>query len=89
MKFTSIAALFAAAILLFSSPALSSSSGYEEALKNSSGLYEQGRFQEAIPCAKQAIAIAEQEIGVDDAAFAGLLDKLAVLYEAEMHYAKA
>mgnify|MGYP006165736359 CR=1 FL=1 len=89
IKFTSIAALFAAAILLFSSPALSSSSGYEEALKNSSGLYEQGRFQEAIPCAKQAIAIAEQEIGVDDAAFAGLLDKLAVLYEAEMHYAKA
>ena len=89
MKFTSIGALFTAAILLFSSPALSSCTGYKEALKSSSALYEQGRFQEAIPFAKKAISIAEQKIGADDTAFAGPLDKRAALYEAEMHYAKA
>ena len=83
------AALFGAAILLFSSPSFAASTSFQEALKSSSELYEQGRFQEAIPHAKQALTIAEQEIGTDDVAFAALLDNLAALYEAEMRYAKA
>ena len=89
MNFSRFAALFTAAILLFSSPAFANSTSYEDALKSSSELYEQGRFQEAIPYAKRALAIAEQEIGTDDAVFAELLDNLAALYEAEMNYSRA
>jgi tetratricopeptide (TPR) repeat protein len=83
------AALFTAAFLLLSSAAFAASTSYEDELRSSSELYEQGRFQEAIPHAKKALALAEQEIGTDDVAFAGLLDNLAALYEAEMHYTQA
>ncbi len=89
MNISRFAVLFAAAILLFSSPAFASSTSFGDALKSSSELYEQGRFQEAIPYAKEALAIAEREIGADHVAFAGLLDNLAALYEAEMRYAEA
>ena len=82
-------ALFAAAVILFSSPAFAASDRFQDALDSSSTLYEQGRFQEAIPHAKEAIAIAEHEIGTDDVAYAALLDNLAALYEAEMDYAEA
>ena len=83
------AALFAAATILFSSPTFSASGSYQDALSSSSTLYEQGRFREAIPHAKEAIAIAEREIGADDVVYAALLDNLAGLYEAEMNYAEA
>jgi tetratricopeptide (TPR) repeat protein len=83
------AALFAAAVILFSSPAISASDSYQDALDSSATLYEQGRFQEAIPHAIEAIALAEQEIGADDVVYAALLDNLGALYEAEMDYAKA
>ena len=83
------AALFAAATILFSSPTFSASGSYQDALSSSSTLYEQGRFQETIPHAKEAIAIAEREIGADDIVYAALLDNLAGLYEAEMSYAEA
>jgi tetratricopeptide (TPR) repeat protein len=83
------AALFAAAILLFSSPVFAGSESFEKYLQSSSALYEQGRFQEAIPHAKKALALAERQIGIDDVAFAALLDNLAALYEARMQYDKA
>ena len=83
------AALIAAATLLFSSPALAASKSFEDALQSSSELYEQGRFQEVIPLAKKALAIAERQIGTDDAAFASLLENLATVYEAELQYDKA
>ncbi len=83
------AVLFAAAFILFASPAVAASDSFEDALKSSSALYEQGRFQEAIPYAEKALAIAERELGTDDVAYAALLDNLAALYEAEMLYAKA
>ncbi len=83
------AVLFAAAFILFASPAVAASDSFEDALKSSSALYEQSRFQEAIPYAEKALAIAERELGTDDVAYAALLDNLAALYEAEMLYAKA
>lgn len=86
MSITRFAALFTAAILLFSSPAFANSTSIEDAIKSSSELYEQGRFQEAIPHAKNALAIAEQEIGMETAVFADLLDNLAAIYEAELNY---
>ena len=89
MIISRFAALFTAAIVLFSSPAFAASTSYEDALKSSSELYEKGQFQEAIPFAKQALALAEQEVGTDDVAFAGLLDNLAALYEAELRYVEA
>ncbi len=89
MIISRFAALYTAAIVLFSSPAFAASTSYEDALKSSSELYEKGQFQEAIPFAKQALALAEQEVGTDDVAFAGLLDNLAALYEAELRYVEA
>ncbi len=83
------AALIAAATILFSSPAFAASESFEDALQSSSELYEQGRFQEAIPHAKEALALAEQQISTDDVTYAALLDNLAALYEAELQYDKA
>jgi tetratricopeptide (TPR) repeat protein len=83
------AAVFAAATFIFSTPAFSASNGFEVALNSSDTLYAQGRFQEAIPHAKQALAIAERKMSVDDVAYAALLDNLAALYEAELDYTKA
>ena len=84
-----LATLAAAAAILFASSALAASDSFEDAMNSSSALYEQGRFQEAIPHAKEALAIAEREFGADDVACAAVLDNLAALYEAEMLYAKA
>ena len=84
-----LATLAAAAAILFASPALAASDSFEDAMNSSSALYEQGRFQEAIPHAKEALAIAEREFGADDVACAAVLDNLAALYEAEFRYTEA
>jgi tetratricopeptide (TPR) repeat protein len=83
------AVLVAAAVILFVSPVNSASDSLEDALNSSSALYEQGRFQEAIPYAEKALAMAEEKFGAENVACAALLDNLAALYEAEMLYAKA
>ncbi|MDA0231367.1 MAG: tetratricopeptide repeat protein [Proteobacteria bacterium] len=83
------AAVFAAATLVFSCSAFAASNNLESALNSSASLYAQGRFQEAIPHAKEALAIAGREMSVEDVAYAEVLDNLAALYEAELDYTEA
>ncbi len=54
-----------------------------------STLYEQGRYSEAEPYAKEALKLGTQEFGPNDPTTATLLNNLAVLYEAQGHYAEA
>lgn len=52
-------------------------------------LYNQGRYQEAIPIAKRALAIKEKTLGPEHPAVATSLNNLAALYSVLGDYAKA
>ena len=54
-----------------------------------SELFAQGRYQEALPIAQQALKLAEQEFGSNDPSTAAILNDLAGLYEAQGMYAEA
>ncbi len=65
------------------------SSELMEAYNSSSTLYQQGRYSEAEPYAKEALRLGTEEFGPNDPTTAALLDKLAGLYEAQGRYAEA
>ena len=52
-------------------------------------LYKQGRYEEAIPLANQALAIREKANGADHPNMATALNNLAALYQATRDFAKA
>ncbi len=52
-------------------------------------LYGQGRHQEALPFAKKAVRLGEQEFGANDPTFATLINNLAELYRNRGSYAEA
>ncbi len=54
-----------------------------------SELYEQGRYQEALPFAEKALRLGKAEFGLDHPHTANLLNNLALLYHAQGHYAEA
>ncbi len=65
------------------------SSELMEANKSSSTLYQQGRYSEAEPYAKEALRLATEEFGPNNPSTATLLNNLAILYQAQGHYAQA
>jgi len=65
------------------------SSELTEAYNSYNTLYQQGRYSEAEPYAKEALRLGTEELGPNDPATAALLDNLALLYEAQGHYAEA
>ncbi len=60
-----------------------------EAYNSYSTLYQQGRYSEAEPYAKEALRLGTEEFGPNDPNTAALLDNLAHLYQAQGHYAEA
>ncbi len=52
-------------------------------------LDDQGRYQEAIPFAEEALRLGEEEFGPNDPTTTNLLSNLAVLYKAQGRYAEA
>ncbi len=52
-------------------------------------LYEQGKYAEAIPLAKEAIALAEETRGREQLETAESIDNLALLYDAQGQYTRA
>ena len=65
------------------------SSELMEAYNSYNTLYQQGRYSEAEPYAKEALRLGTEELGPNDPTTAALLDNLALLYEAQGHYAEA
>jgi tetratricopeptide (TPR) repeat protein len=60
-----------------------------DAYNRYSELYTQGRYQEALPFAKKAFELSEEEFGPDNPTIATLLNNLASLYRAQGKYAEA
>ncbi len=60
-----------------------------EAYNSYNTLYQQGRYSEAEPYAKEALKLVTEEFGPNDPNTAALLDNLALLYQAQGHYAEA
>ncbi len=65
------------------------SSELMEAYDSFMTLYQQGRYSEAEPYAKEALRLETEEFGPNDPTTAALLNHLAGLYEAQGHYAEA
>jgi Tfp pilus assembly protein PilF len=72
-------------------PAMTSGESSElmEAYNSYNTLYQQGRYSEAEPYAKEALKLVTVEFGPNDPNTAALLDNLALLYQAQGHYAEA
>ncbi len=65
------------------------SSDLLDAFNRSRELYEQGRYQEALPFAEKALRLGKAEFGLDHPTTASLLHNLAMLYYAHGKYAEA
>ncbi len=59
------------------------------AYNRSNTLYQQGRYAEADPYAKEALRLGTEELGRNDPAIVALLDNLADLHRAQGRYAEA
>ncbi len=65
------------------------SSELMEAYNSFITLYQQGRYSEAEPYAKEALRLGTEEFGPNGPSTAALLNNLAELYRAQGHYAEA
>ncbi len=65
------------------------SSELMEAYDSFNTLYQQGRYSEAEPYAKEALRLGTEELGPNDPTTAALLNNLALLYAAQGRYAEA
>ncbi len=65
------------------------SSELMEASNSFNTLYQQGRYAEAEPYAKEALRLGTEEFGAKDPSTAAHLNNLAELYKAQGHYAEA
>ena len=86
--------LFLAAMLMVSTfvaaPAIAQKEDEAVALETKVGeLYQAGKFSEAIPLARRALAIREKVRGPDHPAVAGPLNDLGMLYTSQGRYADA
>ena len=82
-----------AVVFLWAVHDLDSASGQSselmEAYNSYNTLYQQGRYSEAEPYAKEALRLGTEEFGPNDPTTATLLNDLAVLYEAQGYYVEA
>ncbi len=65
------------------------SSELMEAYNSYNTLYQQGRYSEAEPYAKEALRLGTEEFGPNDPSTAAFLSYLAGLYDTQGHYAEA
>jgi len=86
-----ILCLAAAFLWATSDPDMASGQSSEliDAYNSYNTLYQQGRYSEAEPYAKEALKLVTEEFGPNDPNTAALLDNLAFLYYTQGHYAEA
>ena len=60
-----------------------------DAYNRTGALYGQGRYEEALPLAKKAVRLGEQEFEANHPTFAIVLNNLALLYGARGRYSEA
>ena len=77
------------ALVLWPAAAQGQSAELTSAYNRAQELSAQGRYQEAIPFAEDALRLGEQEFGPDHPTTALLLNNLAEYYRAQGHYAEA
>ncbi len=76
-------------LALWPAPVHSQSAAITDAHKQFSELYEQGRYQEALPFAEKALRLGKAEFGLDHPYTASFLNNLADLYRAQGRYGDA
>ena len=81
--------LFAVGLSIFASSACLAKDDLESLDQRIVELFEQGKYQEAIPLAEKAVKMARRLRGPEDPDIATSLNNLAVLYQAMGEYAKA
>jgi len=84
-----IAALFLLLATGWAAPVWAQSAELVEAFNRQKELREQGRYAEAIPFAKKALALGKKEFGPEHETTGALLDHLARLYYRQGRYAEA
>ncbi len=77
------------ALVLWPAAAQGQSAELMNAYNRAGELSAQGRYQEALPFAEEALRLAEQEFGFDHPTTATQLNNLAELYRAQGRYAEA
>ena len=85
-------ALLAASLMLlccFASPSIGQPNDAEEFHKQAEALYQAGKYAEAIPLAKQELAIRENTLGPDHPDVAKALSVLAGIYREQARFAEA
>ncbi len=83
------ATALAAGLLLTASGVHGQSPALMDAYERFQALSAQGRYEEAVPFAEQALRLGEREFGPDHATTASLLNNLGALYRAQGRYAEA
>jgi tetratricopeptide (TPR) repeat protein len=82
--------LLAFGLWILTCPALLAKANQSNLLnKQINKLFEQGKYQEAIPLAEQAVRLAKWVYGPDDPSTANSISKLGLLYYKTGEYAKA
>ncbi len=77
------------ALLLWPAAVNGQSPGLMDAVDRFGDLFNQGRYEEALPFAEEAIRLAEDEFGFDHPAIAAYLRNLAALYANQAKYVEA
>ena len=70
-------------------PAPAHASELRDAYNRTNELFAEGRYREAIPFAKEALALGEEEFGPDHPNTAIFLNNLAAIYQGQGRYAEA
>jgi tetratricopeptide (TPR) repeat protein len=85
----SLAAVFAVLMTWHALAASALPDPADEFYNNAMGLYEQGRFADALPLAQKLVLVDEQALGPNHLDFAKDLNLLGLLYHQLRHYAEA
>src|SRR5689334_51780 len=89
MQARALVGLVLALLLLAPSCAPVQSETLKETLSKGVELYQAGRYEEAEPLLKEALAQSQREFGSEDPVIASLSSRLALLYDAQGRYAEA
>jgi hypothetical protein len=86
MKRTTSGLLALVIIICTALPAYAQGKKWENLIAQSTALYKQGRYDDAVVVAKEALDVAEKAAGSNQRLVAASLSILATLYQAQRHH---